>query len=70
MLGMDPSLRTGYANTTMYDIIGFLPYIAPEMIYVKGYDHRVNLWKLGICAHYLLTGTFPFEGSNTKKVYH
>lgn len=41
------------------------------MIFVKGYKlMQINLWKLGVCAYYLLLGSYPFEGSTTKQIYH
>lgn len=41
------------------------------MILVKGYKLMdVNLWKLGVCAHYLLMGSYPYEGATTKQIYH
>ena len=41
------------------------------MILVKGYKlMEANLWKLGVCAHYLFLGNHPFEGSTTKQIYH
>jgi serine/threonine protein kinase len=68
--GIDKDIKFEAKNFPGYDIVGCLHYIAPEMILLKGYSNKVNLWRLGVCAYYLLYGNYPFEGTTSKKVYH
>ncbi len=43
---------------------GTLQYIAPEMFSGAKYTSKCDLWSLGVCAHTLLTGYFPFDGAH------
>lgn len=45
-------------------ICGTAQYAAPEILDVKvaGYDHRADIWSLGILAYVLLGGYEPFVG--------
>ena len=38
--------------------------MAPEMIFDKKYDYRVDIWALGILLYELLHGYAPFEGES------
>ena len=40
---------------------GTLDYLAPELIGRSGFDHRVDLYSLGITLYQLATGHLPFE---------
>jgi len=42
-------------------VCGTLDYLPPEMITVDVYDHRVDLWSLGVLAYELVAGRPPFE---------
>jgi serine/threonine protein kinase len=68
--GCDKDIKIGVKNNLLYNIVGVLPYIPPEMIFVKGYSHSANLWKLGVCAYYLLLGAYPFSGNSSKQVFY
>ena len=41
---------------------GTLDYMAPEMLEKGKYDHRVDIWSLGILLFELLHGVAPFKG--------
>lgn len=45
-------------------ICGTLDYLAPEMLSGGGYDHRVDIWSLGVLCYELLFGKPPFEHQN------
>ena len=42
--------------------------MAPEMIFDKHYDYRVDIWALGILLYELLHGYAPFEGDSANEV--
>jgi serine/threonine protein kinase len=43
-------------------------YIAPEVIEKSYYDHRVDIWSLGILVFEMLTSTTPFKASSRKEI--
>jgi serine/threonine-protein kinase len=60
---IDPHLTD--ANT----LIGSPLFMAPEsVISPESYDHRGDLYSVGVLAYFLLTGTTPFEGDNVVEV--
>ena len=38
--------------------------MAPEIFEKKQYDHRVDIWALGVLFYAMLFGTVPFKGVN------
>ncbi|KAJ6218104.1 hypothetical protein RDWZM_009261 [Blomia tropicalis] len=48
---------------------GTLDYLAPEMIQQRPYDHKVDIWCLGILAYEFLVGKPPFETKSTPETY-
>ena len=47
---------------------GTLSYLAPEVLYQKPYDQRVDLWSLGVITYGLLSGALPFDDANKKEI--
>lgn len=43
------------------EIVGTLPYIAPEILNGKIYDHRVDLYSLGVVLYQIAIGRQPIE---------
>jgi eukaryotic-like serine/threonine-protein kinase len=49
--------------TTDGVVLGTPQYMAPELATGRAFDHRVDLFALGVICFQMLTGTMPFEGS-------
>ncbi len=47
---------------------GSLHYIAPELISGEKYDHRIDLYSLGVTLYQILTRTLPFEATDPVEV--
>lgn len=43
---------------------GSLTHIAPEVFLGKGYDHRVDIWALGVVLFVMLSVSYPFQHEN------
>lgn len=56
------------AFETMHQVVGSAYYTAPEVL--RGsYDYRCDIWSLGVVAYMLLTGSPPFNGSNSDAIH-
>ena len=40
--------------------------MAPELLFLKGYDHKVDVWALGALYYTLLTNMHVFNASSMK----
>lgn len=58
------SIRT--KKTTRQTVCGTLDYMCPEIVRKTRYDHRSDLWCVGILTYELLTGKAPFEAKTEK----
>lgn len=58
------------SDTTTGVIKGKLHYMAPEQIENRHYDHRVDVYALGVVMFELLTGARPFDGGNEVATLH
>ena len=58
---------------TEYDIfssvLGTVRYSAPELIKGDGYNDSVDVWGIGVILFMLLTGDYPFDGSNKSRIF-
>ena len=50
------------SETRHYELSGSPYYCSPEMLSGMGYDEKTDVWSCGIIFHYLLTGSFPYNG--------
>mmetsp|Transcript_72159 Transcript_72159/g.207200 ORF Transcript_72159/g.207200 Transcript_72159/m.207200 type:complete len:377 (+) Transcript_72159:48-1178(+) len=48
---------------------GTLKYAAPEMLVGESYDHKVDIWSLGVTCFEMCTGRLPFAKQNDYKAY-
>lgn len=53
----------------LMDVLGSPLYMAPEIIQEKKYDHRVDIWSVGVIAYILLSGRPPFKGKTKKDIF-
>jgi len=51
-------------NNLCYESYGTLEYIAPEILEGRGYNHKCDVWSLGIMLHALKYGKVPFKANN------
>mgnify|MGYP003385255068 FL=1 len=55
-------------SESMHQVVGSAYYTAPEVL--EGhYDHRCDIWSLGIVAYMLLCGAPPFYGDSSDQIY-
>jgi len=52
----------------LMDVLGSPLYMAPEIIQEKKYDHRVDIWSVGVITYILLSGRPPFKGRIWEKI--
>jgi serine/threonine protein kinase len=49
--------------------VGTARYTAPELLLKGGYNESIDVWGIGIIFFLLLTGEYPFNGSERKKIF-
>ena len=42
--------------------LGTTPYMAPELFQGVEYDHKIDIWALGVMVYCMLSGKYPFTG--------
>lgn len=47
-------------NELLKEPCGTLAYVAPEVITLQGYNHKVDAWSIGIILYLVLSGRLPF----------
>lgn len=50
-------------------MVGTVRYTAPELIGGEGYNESVDIWGVGVIFFLLLTGEYPFDGSNKENIF-
>ena len=68
---------TDFGFATYYDpdqpqtlSLGSPLYMAPELCNESEYNHKVDVWALGVITYVLLTGTAPFMGRTKDEIYN
>jgi serine/threonine protein kinase len=46
-------------------LLGTVPYMSPEHVTGRGFDHRSDIFSIGILLYEMLTGERPFQGSTS-----
>ena len=54
-------------NTFLVEVAGTPYYMAPE-VQRKNYDHRSDIWSLGVLAYILMSGRPPINGKNGDEI--
>lgn len=60
------------AKHKLYSRVGSPHYVAPEVIYLVEsgyYAAPTDIWSAGVCFFAMLTGTLPFNSSDTQQLY-
>lgn len=52
----------------MMTCCGSLQYVSPEVLAMKGYDEKCDIWSLGVISFLLLTGMPPFFASTEREM--
>lgn len=55
-------------NTRTGMLMGTIAYMAPEQLKSNKYDHRVDIYSLGVIMYEMYTGTVPFTGETDLEV--
>ena len=53
----------------MYDLLGTLHYVAPEILLKKPYGKSVDIWALGVIMFIILSGCFPFQHEDHAELF-
>ena len=53
--------------TANYKVVGTPYYMAPE-VFTGKYNEKCDIWSMGVVLYQLMTGKYPFDGFNYKKV--
>ncbi len=66
---IDFGLIIDRASVSTPQISGTIEYIAPERLEKKVFDHRIDLYSLGIILYLMIYGEFPFKGKEELEVF-
>ena len=44
-------------------VVGTPNYLAPEVVFGRGYDHRTDQYSLAVCIYHAMTGSPPMQGA-------
>ncbi len=51
-------------------LLGTVGYLSPEQVRREPYDHRTDIWSLGVVCYEMLTGERPFAGEHAGMILH
>lgn len=66
------AILTGQTHITSEQVIavGTVNYMSPEQLQGEEVDRRTDVWALGLVMFEMLTGVYPFRGTNAPSVMH
>ena len=50
-------------------MLGSPLYMAPEIVQEKEYNHKVDIWSVGVICYILICGVAPFNARNKDEIY-
>ena len=53
----------------LYEKVGAVFYIAPEILNEEKYDFKCDIWSCGVLLYVMLCGKFPFNGKNNIEIF-
>ena len=53
----------------MFESCGTPAYVAPEVLYKKGYSKEVDIWSAGIILYTMMARALPFHSNDRKKTF-
>jgi len=62
--GLSNKTHGNNENMLFYTMCGSLTHIAPEIFGESGYDHKVDIWALGVVLFVMLSVSYPFTHPN------
>lgn len=51
------------------EVLGSPLYMAPEIIKEQPYNHKVDIWSIGVITYILLSGRPPFKGRSKQEIF-
>ncbi len=60
--------KTGAHGAHQAVPVGTPQYMSPEQMLTVDLDERADLFSVGVCAYYALTGTFPYRGDTVAEI--
>ncbi|GBG26237.1 Protein kinase, putative [Hondaea fermentalgiana] len=65
-----PSRRNVVKSRIFQTTCGTAYYMAPEIMFGRGYTEKCDLWAIGVITYMLIARRPPFPGKNEKEVFH
>lgn len=67
LIDFGSSKQVNYYRELNSEVIGTTLYMSPEVLSMR-YNHKYDIWSLGVILFVLLSGSFPFTGKNKEEL--